>query len=100
MKNYEALMAKIARAMKPAGKLFVHILNHKDTPYHFEEGWMSTHFFTGGTMMSSDLLHYFQGELIIRKQWWINGRNYGRTLNVSGTRIARNPHSRPLLTAR
>jgi cyclopropane fatty-acyl-phospholipid synthase-like methyltransferase len=41
MKNYELLMAKVARALKPAGKLFVHIFAHKDTPYDFEEGWMS-----------------------------------------------------------
>lgn len=45
MKNYELLMAKIGRALKPGGKLFVHIFAHKTTPYDFEEGWMSTHFF-------------------------------------------------------
>lgn len=49
MKNYEQLMAKISRALKPRGKLFVHIFAHKTTPYDYEEGWMTTHFFTGGT---------------------------------------------------
>ncbi|KAJ8064519.1 hypothetical protein OCU04_006850 [Sclerotinia nivalis] len=45
MKNYELLMVKVGRALKPGGKLFVHIFAHKTTPYDFEEGWMSTHFF-------------------------------------------------------
>lgn len=83
MKNYELLMAKISRALKVDGKLFVHIFAHKTMPYDFEDGWMATHFFSGGTMPSVDLLLYFQNHLKIQKQWWINGRHYSQTCEVS-----------------
>lgn len=48
MKNYHLLLEKVSRALKPGGKLFLHIFCHKDTPYDFEGGWMSEFFFTGG----------------------------------------------------
>lgn len=82
MKNYALLMDKITRTLRPGGKLFVHIFAHADTAYDFDGGWMSTYFFTGGTMPSADLLHFFQGPLVLKRQWWVSGRHYAQTSEV------------------
>jgi cyclopropane-fatty-acyl-phospholipid synthase len=83
MKNYERLLAGVARWLKPGGLLFVHIFTHRSLAYHFVSrgpgDWMSRHFFTGGQMPAHDLLACFQDSLQLVADWKINGNHYRRT---------------------
>ena len=65
MKNYKALMAKVASWLRPDGPedalFFVHIFCHRTTPYHFEEGdgWMAQTFFSGSCSTGLSYLYAY-----------------------------------------
>lgn len=43
---------------------------------------MAKYFFSGGTMPSQDLLHYFSEGFGLKKQWAISGNHYQKTLEA------------------
>jgi cyclopropane-fatty-acyl-phospholipid synthase len=83
MRNYSALLERVASWLEPDGKLFVHIFCHREHPYFFEDlgtgDWMARHFFTGGLMPSERLMEEFSGALALEERWRVNGRHYEKT---------------------
>jgi len=83
MKNYELLLNRICKWLDNDGKLFIHIFTHNTYSYHFEtEGknnWMGKYFFTGGIMPGHELISHFDNDLVIEKNWTVNGNHYHKT---------------------
>lgn len=79
MRNYPALLGRIASWLGPGGKLFAHVFSHRRYAYAYDAGWMARNFFTAGTMPSHDLLPSLASELELEASWAVSGRHYART---------------------
>ena len=86
MRNWEALLDRIAAWLVADGKLFMHIFAHREYAYLYEDNgpsdWMARHFFTGGQMPSEDLIDRFDRSLCVRERWRIEGTEYEKTANA------------------
>lgn len=87
LRNYAAVFQLLSRALKPDGKLFLHVFAHREHAYTFDPrgqggvagDWMEREFFSGGTMPSFDLFAHFRGSLELEAQWAVSGEHYRRT---------------------
>ena len=86
MRNYQALLDRIAGWLTPDGRLFVHVFCHRSLMYRFEsarsDDWMGRLFFSEGLMPAQDTLAEFQGRLRLERQWMLDGRHYRDTIRA------------------
>jgi cyclopropane-fatty-acyl-phospholipid synthase len=83
MANWEALLTRVRKWLRPDGRLFLHVFSHAAAPYRFDSGdkadWIARHFFTGGIMPSHSLARRFPNLFSVERDWRWDGRNYQRT---------------------
>ncbi len=83
MANWQPLLERVRKALKPTGRLFLHVFTHRNAPYRFDRqnkaDWIAQHFFTGGIMPSHGLIRRFDKLFAVEAEWSWNGVNYERT---------------------
>jgi cyclopropane-fatty-acyl-phospholipid synthase len=83
MRDWETLLARIARWLRPDGRLFLHYFAHARWAWAFdvkdETDWMSRHFFSGGMMPSRDLALDVASPLVADASWTVPGTHYTRS---------------------
>ena len=83
MSNWRALLIRARAALRPDGRLFLHVFVHKARSYRFDPAdpadWIARHFFTGGIMPAFDLAGRFPDLFALEDSWRWSGTHYERT---------------------
>ena len=83
IRNYKLVLSALKHLLNNNGKLFIHIFCNKTIAYLYEVkhelDWMTKFFFLGGIMPSKDIFNYFTDDLVIKKQWDVEGIHYSNT---------------------
>jgi cyclopropane-fatty-acyl-phospholipid synthase len=96
VRNHPELFRRLRSWTEDDGTVLVHVFAHRDRAYPYETGgpadWMADTFFSGGVMPSADLIPsaaemWFEHE----STWWMNGRDYERTLEAWLNRMDQQP---------
>jgi cyclopropane-fatty-acyl-phospholipid synthase len=80
MMNWRELLTRARGWLVADGRLFLHILSHRNGAYLFDrnnrEDWIAQHFFTGGVMPSHQLIRQYADLFEVEQEWRWNGTHY------------------------
>ncbi|WP_445678700.1 SAM-dependent methyltransferase [Radicibacter daui] len=83
MANWQELLGRVHRWLRPEGRLFLHVFSHRSAPYRFDHrdraDWIAQHFFTGGIMPSHGLVRQFPALFTVEEEWRWSGHHYALT---------------------
>ncbi|MFN2468411.1 MAG: cyclopropane-fatty-acyl-phospholipid synthase family protein [Gaiellaceae bacterium] len=90
MRNYGALLGRIASWLEPDARFFVHVFSHRRYAYPYDTSWMARRFFTGGTMPSHALIPTLATGLEPVRRWSVDGTHYARSAEAWLARLDAN----------
>ncbi|MFN8108302.1 MAG: cyclopropane-fatty-acyl-phospholipid synthase family protein [Thermoleophilia bacterium] len=86
MRNWSALLTRMAGWLAPGGEVFLHVFCHHRWAYPFRTdrpgAWMARTFFTGGLMPAFDLPRRIPSPFAVTRAWAVDGRHYARTADA------------------
>ena len=86
MRNWRALLARVARWLDDDGRAFLQILTRRDGAppprEHDGDGWLTATFLDGASMPAARLLYAFQDDLVVADHWQLSGVHYRRTVEA------------------